>query len=397
MSKIKKLSSIFKAKPIIMKSKSTILSLLLIGGLTTLIVSCDNKPKSSDTAEVNEYAKDSVSDKNENVSLKPSGPTPAWGTTILPEMQVVIEKLATLGGKPIETLTAKEARLQPTPADAVMAVMKDNNMPMPTALCDTTSMDIPVTGGTTYVRMYTPQKGTAPFPVIVYYHGGGFVIADVEVYHGSTQGLCETTGAIVVSVEYPKGPEHKFPMAHTVAFDAYKWVLKNAASFKGDASKIALVGESAGGNLATNVSIMARDKKLQMPLYQVLVYPVANNDMNSESYVKYANAIPLSKPVMAWFVKNYLTSTAQAADPRISLVTANLKGLPKTLIIGAEIDPLQTEGKLLADKLKQADVETDYQLYNGVTHEFFGMALLIPEAKKAQELASKKIKNAFGM
>ena len=387
----------FALKPIIMKSKSTILNLLLIGGLTVSILSCDNKPKSSETAEVNESAKDSVSENNENVSLKPAGPAPAWGTTILPEMQVVMEKLATLGGKPIETLTAEEARLQPTPADAVMAVMKDNNMPIPTALCDTMSKDIPVTGGTTHVHIYTPQKGTAPFPVIVYYHGGGFVIADVDVYHGSTQGLCEMTGAIVVSVEYPKGPEHKFPMAHTVAFDAYKWVLKNADSFKGDASKIALVGESAGGNLATNVSIMARDKKMQMPLYQVLVYPVANNDMNSESYVKYANAKPLSKPIMAWFVKNYLTSTAQSADPRISLVKANLKGLPKTLIIGAEIDPLQTEGKLLSDKLKEVDVETDYELYNGVAHEFFGMALVVPEAKKAQELASKKLKNAFGM
>lgn len=380
-----------------MQTKSTILNLLLIGGLTTSIVSCDNKPKSANTAEVNEYAKDSVSKKNEGVSLKPSGSVPAWGTTILPEMQVVIEKLATLGGKPAETLTAKEARMQPTPTDAVMAVMKDNNMPMPTALCDTMGKDIPVTGGKTHVRVYTPQKGTAPFPVIVYYHGGGFVIANIDVYHGSTQGLCEMTGAIVVSVEYPKGPEHKFPMAHTVAFDAYKWVLKNASSFKGDASKVALVGESAGGNLAANVSIMARDKKLQMPVYQVLVYPVANNDMNSESYMKYADAKPLSKAMMGWFVKNYLANTAQSEDPRISLVKANLKGLPKTLIIGAEIDPLQTEGKLLSDKLKQADVETDYELYNGVTHEFFGMALVVPEAKKAQELASKKIKSAFGM
>lgn len=380
-----------------MQTKLTILNLLLIGGLTTSIVSCDNKPKSANTAEVNEYAKDSVSKKNEGVSLKPSGSVPAWGTTILPEMQVVIEKLATLGGKPAETLTAKEARMQPTPTDAVMAVMKDNNMPMPTALCDTMGKDIPVTGGTTHVRVYTPQKGTAPFPVIVYYHGGGFVIANIDVYHGSTQGLCEMTGAIVVSVEYPKGPEHKFPMAHTVAFDAYKWVLKNASSFKGDASKVALVGESAGGNLAANVSIMARDKKLQMPIYQVLVYPVANNDMNSESYMKYADAKPLSKAMMGWFVKNYLANTAQSEDPRISLVKANLKGLPKTLIIGAEIDPLQTEGKLLSDKLKQADVETDYELYNGVTHEFFGMALVVPEAKKAQELASKKIKSAFGM
>ena len=134
-----------------------------------------------------------------------------------------------------------------------------------------------------------------------------------------------------------------------------------------------------------------------MPLYEVLVYPVANNDMNSESYTKYANAKPLNKAMMGWFVKNALSSEAQAADPRISLVKANLANLPKTLIIGAEIDPLQSEGKLLSDKLKDAKVETDYQLYTGVTHEFFGMAAVVPQAKDAQALAVKKLKAAFGM
>lgn len=380
-----------------MKSKSFYVKLLIVSGLMTTIISCDNKPKSSDTAEVNQYAKDSIVDKNEGVKLSPKGGVPGWGTTIKPEMQVVIDKLISLGGKPIETLSAKEARMQPTQTDAVMAVMKENNMPMPTALCDTVGKDIPVTGGKTHIRIYTPQAGTAPHPVIVYYHGGGYVIADINVYGGSTQGLCEQTGAIVVSVEYPKGPEHKFPAAHNVAFDAYKWVLKNAASFKGDASKIAIVGESAGGNLAANVSIMARDKKLQMPLYQVLVYPVASNDMTNESYTKYAAAKPLNKAMMGWFVKNYLVSTDQSADPRISIVNANLAGLPKTLIIGAEIDPLQTEGKWLSDKLKAANVDTEYKLYEGVTHEFFGMATVVPQAKDAQALASKNIKSAFGM
>jgi acetyl esterase/lipase len=380
-----------------MKSKSILFKLLLMGGLTLSVIACNNKPKTSDTAEVDQYAKDSIIDKNETITFIPIGGVPRWGRTINPEMQVVIDKLTSLGGKPIQTLTAKQARMQPTPTDAVMAVMKEYNMTMPTALCDTMGEDIPVTGGKTHVRIYTPQAGTAPYPVIVYYHGGGFVIADINVYGGSTQGLCEQTGAIVVSVEYPKGPEHKFPMAHNVAFDAYKWVLKNAASFKGDASKIALVGESAGGNLATNVSIMARDKKLQMPVYQVLVYPVASNDVNNESYVKYAAAKPLSKPMMEWFVKNYLVSTDQSADPRISLINANLVGLPKTLIIGAEIDPLQTEGKWLSEKLKAAKVDTEYKLYGGVTHEFFGMATVVPQAKDAQALASKNLKSAFGM
>ena len=359
--------------------------------MVTIMFSCNNNADSSAKEQ-----KDSIVEENEDVSLKPAGPAPAWGPSIKPEMAVVMEKLASLGGKPIETLDAKEARMQPTPTDAVMGVMQDHKMAMPPALCDTVGKDIPVPGGTTHVRIYTPRETASSYPVIVYYHGGGWVIADINVYNASAQGLCEQTGAVVVSVEYPKGPEKKFPAAHNTAFGAYQWVLKNAASFKGDTSKVAVVGESAGGNLAANVSMMARDKKIKMPVYQVLVYPVANNDTASESYTKYAMAKPLNKPMMNWFVKNALPSPAQAADPRISLVKAKLAGLPPTLIIAAEIDPLQTEGKLLSDKLKDAKVETDYQLYDGVTHEFFGMATVVPQAKEAQALAAKKLKSALG-
>lgn len=358
-----------------------------------ILIACNSTPKNPN--EVQQETSDSIKKENGSIDLKPGAEAPAWGKSIKPEMQVVIEKLNNLGGKPIETLDAREARIQPTPTDAVMAVMQEHNMSMPTALCDTAGKDIPVTGGTTHVRIYTPKDTMSSYPVIVYYHGGGWVIADINVYSASAQGLCEQAKAIVVSVEYPKGPEHKFPAAHNTAFDAYQWVLKNASSFKGDASKIAVVGESAGGNLATNVSIMARDKKIKMPVYEVLVYPVANNDTASESYINYAMAKPLNKAMMNWFIKNEFSSPAQAADPRISLVKANLSGLPPTLIIGAEIDPLQTEGKLLVDKFKAAHVDTDYKLYNGVTHEFFGMAAVVPEAKDAQALAVSKLKGAF--
>ena len=360
---------------------------------TASMVSCNNTPKTPEDAQA--QTSDSIKDKNEDVSLKPAGSAPSWGSDMKPEMQVVIEKLQSLGGKPLGTVDAPEARMQPTPTDAVMAVMKDHNMAMPPAMCDTLGKDIPVTGGMTHVRIYTPKDTASSYPVIVYYHGGGWVIADINVYNASAQGLCEQAKAIVVSVEYPKGPEHKFPAAHMVCFDAYKWVLNNASSWKGDTSKIALVGESAGGNLAANISMMARDKKIKLPVYQVLVYPVANSDTASESYTKYADAMPLSKPAMLWFVKNALGSAAVAKDPRVSLVNANLKGLEPTLIIGAEIDPLQTEGKLLSDKLKDAGVTVDYKLYDGVTHEFFGMAAVVPEAKDAQALAVSKLKDAF--
>ena len=370
----------------------TLTKTFVAGCLIITFASCNSNPTTTSTS-----LKDSTTKENKQVTLKPTTPAPDWAPSIKPEMQVVIEKLISLGGKPIETVTGAEARLQPTPTDAVMAVMKDNNITAPPAQCDTMGKDIPVTGGTTHVRIYTPKAGKAPYPVIVYYHGGGFVIANIDVYNGGAQALCEQVGAVVVSVEYPKGPEHKFPAAHVLSFDAYQWVLKNFAELKGVSTKLAVVGESAGGNLAANMSMMARDKKIQMPLYQVLVYPMSSNDVNSESYVKYAAAKPLNKPMMEWFYKNYAGSVVAAADPRLSIVKANLTGLPKTLIIAAEIDPLQTEGKILSDKLTAAGVQTDYQMYTGVTHEFFGMAAVVPQAKEAQALAAKKLKAAFGL
>jgi acetyl esterase/lipase len=141
--------------------------------------------------------------------------------------------------------------------------------------------------------------------------------------------------------------------------------------------------------------MMARDKKIKMPLRQVLVYPVANNDMNSDSYKKYAMAKPLNKAMMAWFAKNFLPSMSASGDKRFSLVKADLKNLPPTTIIAAEIDPLQTEGKQLSEQLDKAGVKTDYKLYEGVTHEFFGMATVLPEAKEAQARASDAIKDSF--
>lgn len=363
--------------------------------LMSLIVSCNNADTSTNSTDSSEVKVNDDSTMATSQNLKPKGEKPEWAPSITENMQVVIEKLQSYGAPPIESLSAVEARKQPTPTTAVMDVMKDANIPMPASTVDTSGVEIPVSGGSIHARVYTPRSGNATHPLIVYYHGGGWVIADLNTYDASAKGLAEQTNAVVVSVHYRQGPEHKFPTAHNDAFAAYQWVLKNATSLKGDTSHIAVVGESAGGNLACNVSIMARDKKIKLPVYQVLVYPVANNDMNSESYVKYAAAKPLNKPMMEWFAKKYLPNMAAAADPRISLVKANLNGLPPTTIIGAEIDPLATEGKLLADKLKGAGVEVNYKMYEGVTHEFFGMATVVEKAKDAQAMASGDLKNKF--
>ena len=327
--------------------------------------------------------------------VKPSGPAPSWGPDITPQMLTVIEELDSLNPVPLYTLTPQQARLQPSPADAVMKVMQNFGIPVPPMKVDTVGTEIPVQGGTIHARIYTPITGKASYPVIVYYHGGGWVIATIDTYNASAQALAEQTDAIVVSVEYRKGPEYKFPTAHEDAFAAYKWVVQNAATFHGIATKIAIAGESAGGNLAVNVAIMARDNGIQKPLHIVSVYPVADSDLNTPSYIKYTDAKPLSKPLIQWFLKYFLSNPSQASDSRIALVNANLSGLPPVTIINAEIDPLQSDGELLADKLQQAGVPVLRQVYNGVTHEFFGMATVVPEAKSAQALAAQRLKEAL--
>lgn len=364
-------------------------------GMVT-IAACESK-NSTTSSDSTLEAVDTVPAEAASVdSIKPSGPAPAWAPDIKPQMGAVIEQLASYGDTPIPKLTAVQARKNHTPTDAVMALMEKYKIPVPPANIDTMGKNIPVDGGNIHIRVYTP-KSTGPFPIIVYYHGGGFVIANLDVYDASAKTLADKTGAVVVSVAYRLAPEHKFPTAHNDAFAAYKWVVDNAASLKGDPKKIAVAGESAGGNLAVNVAIMARDKGITKPVHVLAVYPVAQSDMNTESYKKYAAAKPLDKPMMEWFVKNYLNSMAEAKDPRINLVAANLKGLPSTTIITAQIDPLQSDGLMLTDKLKAAGISVDSKNYDGVTHEFFGMGTIVPEAKEANMYAVEQLKKAFGM
>ncbi len=327
--------------------------------------------------------------------LTPAEPKPAWGKDMTNPMAVVIEKLSSYKAPPLTSLSATEARKQPSPADAAMDVIKEHNIMLPSSNADTMGKDIPVTGGQIHLRIYTPKTGKANYPVIVYYHGGGWVIADLNTYNASAEGLANQAEAVVVSVAYRQAPEHKFPTAHNDSYSAYEWVVKNAASIKGDPKKIALVGESAGGNLAASVSMMARDKGMQLPIYQVLVYPIAAYDFSTASYKESDSTKPLSSGLMKWFYEKYLRSPADGKSPMISLVNANLKGMPPTTIIAAQYDPLRSEGEMLSDNLKKAGVATNYKLYSGTTHEFFGMAAVVAEAKEAQALAVSDLKNAF--
>lgn len=313
-----------------------------------------------------------------------------------PAMRAILEELASLGGKPLETLDAKEARKQPTPADAVQSLLKKKKLSTaPEAVGDVDDRSIQGPGGKIDLRVYRPA-GDGPFPVVVYYHGGGWVIADLDTYDATPRALSNAARCIVVSCDYRKGPEHHFPAAHEDAWAAYTWVLQNAASLKGDPARIAVAGESAGGNMAAVVAIMARDAGVRVPVHQLLVYPVAGGDFDTPSYRENADAKPLNRPMMKWFFDHYLRGPADLADWKISLSKApNLKGLPPATIITAQIDPLRSEGKAYAEALTAAGVSVSYTNVEGVTHEFFGMGAVLDEARQAQKIAAENLRKAF--
>ena len=317
------------------------------------------------------------------------------------DMQAVLDALAALNGKPIESLTPDEARKQPTPADAVAAVLKAQGKDVRAEVLvpgvTSVDRDIPGAAGPIPVRIYTPS-GAGPFPVVVYFHGGGWVIASKVVYDGGARGIAKQANAIVVSVDYRLAPEAKFPAAWDDALAAYKWVASNAASINGDPKRLALAGESAGGNLAVATAVAARDARLPQPRAILAVYPVAQTgNLETRSYVDSATAKPLNKAMIGWFVDKLFANPADKSDPRVDIVHANLSGLPPTTIINAQIDPLREDGVLLADALKKAGVKVDRKLYSGVTHEFFGTAAVVKEAANAQAYAGKQLRAAFAV
>ncbi|MBB5746946.1 alpha/beta hydrolase [Brevundimonas variabilis] len=314
-------------------------------------------------------------------------------------MQKVLDELAALGGKPIETLDAAEARRQPTPTDAVKSLLrKDGKNPDDDMGVKTTDITIPGAAGPLQARIYKPHEHSEDrlHPVVVYFHGGGFVIADLDVYDGGPRGVSKMADVIVVSVHYHQAPEHPFPAAHDDAVAAYKWVLDNAQTFNGDPQKVAVMGESAGGNLAINVSIAARDQGFRAPVHQVLVYPLVGNDLNTPSYIENANAKPLNKAMIEWFVEQTFASETETSDPRVNVVDADLSGLPSSTVILAEIDPLRSEGETLAERLERAGSDVRHKTFHGSTHEFFGMAAVVPDAMVAQTFAAHELKRAFG-
>ena len=331
------------------------------------------------------------------MDIQPSGPAPSWAPDIDPQMQAVIERLGAYEQPPFTDLTPFQVRNAKLPAEAVASLLMRTGLPPAQPAVDVAHRLLPVsTDDGVLVRTYTPANAAGPLPVVVYFHGGGWVIADLETYEPSARALAEKTGAVVVSVAYRQAPEHVYPAFHEDSYAAYDWVTKNAAQIGGDPGRIATAGESAGGNLAVAVALMARERGGRVPDAVVSVYPIADGDVESPSYSEHADAQPLSRGFMEWFF-NYVTPDWRTRDYEyVNLTARDYDGFPPTTVINAEIDPLQSDGAELADRMRAAGVDVVREVYPSVTHEFFGMAAVLEQAVAAQQLAVDRLKEAFG-
>lgn len=313
------------------------------------------------------------------------------------DMKRVLQQLANFNAPRLPQVTPDVARSLPSFADALTAELSAERKPCVEPVGKILHRVIPGPGGQLLLRIYIPNGVTGPYPIVLYFHGGGFVIANLDTYDATPRSLANGSGAAIVSVEYRKAPEHPFPAAVEDAFAAYLYVLKNAAAMGGDPARIAVLGESAGGNLATVVSILARDRKVRLPVTQILIYPVTTFvGTPVPSYIENPTTIPLSTPDLGFFKKYYLRNPSEATNPLVSPLLANLRGLPRATIINADIDPLRDNGRDYATALHAAGVRVTRSLYRGVTHEFFGMGAAVVKAKAAMDEATDALRAIFG-
>ncbi len=251
---------------------------------------------------------------------------------------------------------------------------------------------VPGSEATIPVRLYYP-KFSGPYGILVYFHGGGFVIGDIETYDPLCRALTNACNCIVASVDYRLAPEHKFPSAVVDSFDATKWIYENAEKFNGKMG-VAIGGDSAGGNLAAVVAILAKRNNINLK-YQILIYPAVSLDNVSRSLVEYSEGYFLTRDQIEWFGSQYLRSPADLLDFRFSPIIADLAGLPPALIITAEYDPLRDQGEAYASKLLQSGVKVTSVRFNNVIHGFLSFFSIIDQGMDAIGLIGQTLRKAF--
>ena len=306
------------------------------------------------------------------------------------QIQQVIDALAASELGPVHALTPTEARVQ------YERMVKARGI-APTPVGAVEERAIPGAAGDLPVRIYRPDVDAPDLPTLVYYHGGGHVIGNLDTHDAVARNLCNGAGCVVVSVDYRLAPEHRFPAAAEDAFAAVQWCAAHGEAIGIDPLRMAVGGDSAGGNLAAVAALMARDAGGPVIRLQVLVYPVTDYACDTASYRTYAQGYGmLEARSMHWFRDHYLRGEADRHDWRAAPLRAgDLAGLPPALLLTAQCDVLHDEGEAYAHRLRAAGVDVEYRDCEGMIHGFFTMAPMVDGAVQAQALVCRALRGAF--
>jgi len=255
--------------------------------------------------------------------------------------------------------------------------------PLPMARVE--GLEIPGPAGTIPARLYVPTGAApTPSPLLVYFHGGGWVIGDLDTHDSICRFLATAAGVLVLSVDYRLAPEHPFPAAAEDAGAAFRWAAANGAELGADPARIAVGGDSAGGNLAAVTSLLARDGGGPRPAMQLLIYPVTDAVGGQRSRQLFAEGFLLTKADMEWFEAHYLPSGVAHDDPRVSVLHAgDLSGLPPAYVTTAGFDPLRDEGEAYAERMRAAGARVALRRHRGLVHGFANLTAVSPTSRAA--------------
>jgi acetyl esterase len=305
-----------------------------------------------------------------------------------PQLQTLYDRRAAEGVRPLYTMTLEEAR-----AADLAAIRAEAGTPEPVEQVH--DLTIPGPGGPLPVRVYRPA-GEGPLPVLVYFFGGGWTLGSLDTSDALCRNLTNSVGCLTVAVGYRLAPEHKFPAAPEDCFAGLRWAAEHVGRFGGDAGRLAVGGDSAGGNLAAAVTIMARDAGGPDILTQLLVYP--NTDYLADTASRLENTDPLlfNDKSVHWYWDNYLASPEDGTHALASpLRASDHSGLPPALVITAEYDPLRDEGESYAQRLRESGVPAESARYPGMAHGFFTMSGTLDAARRAVEQAATHLRTTF--
>ncbi len=346
-------------------------------------------------AALTDRLRDRLTGRHVHLATDPSG-------LLDPQAQRLLDALSALVAQPCEILEPEPARRQPTQADAVRRILaEDERSTAPEPVGDIRTITIAGPGGELPLRIYHPTGSrTAPLPVLLWIHGGGWVLHTADTYDASCRGLVNKTGAIVVSPEYRRAPEAVFPAAHDDVLTTFRWLRGQAAELGGDPARLAVGGESVGATMAAATSWQLLRAGEEPPVAQVLVYPLTTVEQFGASMTDAADARPLNRPLLSWLTMHAFAGVPHAVrDPRVDLLgipAGELAGMPPTLVITAERDVLRSQGEEFARHLEAAGVPTTLSRYHGVMHEFFGASAVLDKAELAQLEAAGHLRRAFG-